>query len=262
MALSDKQLVSVLDRSVGVIDPLLDVLAGADPLRLKPRTFDDAPPTSCASRTADAFAWTLDVADWPGTAGWDELSMNGRADWWVSRIGAVSTAAVAFPSLLGPWTKVLPVGSYLGYAGQALVIRAVGRVYGVTSRAAGVVILAQILFDRDVSPAVVGLSDDAPSEQAPEGETGVLSTVWELGKTLYDLSQSLDSRPSAPRVIGWASWIPLLGGPLAYVGERIALRRAVDECRAWIAAHPSTIDTEANDQFTIGDRQEVGDAPG
>lgn len=230
MALSDVQLVDALDSTVGSIDGVLHLLAETDPLDLKQRHGKSCSVTGIASRALDAIGW-------PGTDSWERLTVDDRAQWWVTRVGALTTAAVAFPGVFGVWSKMLPLGSWLAYADQALVMRAVARERGATSRAVGVVMLAEVLFDRDVSETVAGV-DDAGSDT---DERSVVERTWGIGKTLYELSKSSGDRPAMPRVIGWATWIPFLGAPLTYVGERIALRQAVDEATAWIDAHPGVV---------------------
>lgn len=226
MALTDARLVAVLDRTVASIDQILDVLATADVFDLKRR--------SCV----------LSAVDWPGTRGWNELSMNERADWWVTRVGAVTTTAVAFPGMFGVWARWLPIGAYLGVAGQALVLRAVSREYGVDTREAGVVMLGEILFKRDLSPVVAGVDDGGDPIVAPDADSVVEVTVG-IGRTLYDLSSALGARPGPPAVARWASMVPLIGGPITYIGERIALRHAVDAGRRWIVEHPTTVKAPA-----------------
>ena len=251
MTLRDDQLIDVLNQTVAIIDPVLDVLATADPLELKARTHDEsAPSDSICDKASGAAAWTLDAADWPGTAGWSELSMNDRADWWVSRVGGVTTTAVAFPGLFGVWARAIPLGHYLGYASQALVLRAVAREYGVTTRASGIALLAQILFGRDVSATLNGLDpavgepdlDEDVAAEVTSGRTSLLSALWRVGRTLYELSKSLDSRPAMPKLLRWGSMLPVVGGPVTYLGERVALQRAVAQARKWIVAHPAAVE--------------------
>ncbi|WOC11518.1 hypothetical protein [Gordonia sp. MP11Mi] len=232
MTLSDAQLVDTVDRTVGAVDGVLRLLADTDPLHLKRRGEQDC-------RVTGAGAWALDAAHWPGTDSWDSLDVDDRAAWWVNRIGALTTAAVAFPGMFGVWSRMLPLGDWLGYAGQALVIRAVAREHGATSRAVGVVMLAEILFDRDVSEIVAGVDEEVSRSGDDEG--GVVEQTWGIGKRIYELSKSLDSRPSMPRIIQRGTWIPFLGGPLTYIGERIALRRAVGQATTWIDAHPGVV---------------------
>ncbi|MGB3699409.1 MAG: hypothetical protein WBA05_18450 [Gordonia sp. (in: high G+C Gram-positive bacteria)] len=242
MALTDADIAEILDRAVAAIDPMIDVLATADPLRLKPRTFLDATPLNCLDRTAGAASQVLNFLDWPGTAGWDELPMRDRADWWVSRIGVVTTGGVAFPGVFGAWTKKLPVADYLGVASQALVLRAVGREYGARSREAGVVMLASILFGRDLDGR---LAVPADADPLPPGtgrrDKAFITRLWTVGRMLHDLARATGDRPSSPRILSWLGWIPLIGGPAGYLGELIALRRAAAMCREWIVAHPHTV---------------------
>ncbi len=222
MPLSDARLVSVLDRTVASIDQVLDILSTADAFDLKRR--------SCL----------LAAVDWPGTRGWEQLSMNERADWWVTRVGAVTTTAVAFPSMFGVWARWLPLGAYLGVAGQALVVRAAAREYGVVSRESGVVMIGEILFGRDLAPVVAGI-DDGGAPVVSSDADGVTDRVIGIGSTLYELSSELGMRPGPPALARWGAMVPLIGAPFMYVGERIALRHAVNAARRWIVEHPTTV---------------------
>lgn len=244
MALTDAELAQILDRAVATIDPMLDALASVDPLDLKQRTFLTTTPRTCFDRGAGAASYVLNVLDWPGTAGWDELPMNDRAGWWVSRVGLVTTGGVAFPSVFGAWTKKLPMADYLGFASQALVLRGVSREYGVTSRDAGVAMLASILFGRDLDthPDTRAVDEALPDDMT-ERKKAFIARLWQIGRSLYDVSRALGDRPGAPRLLNWLGWIPLIGGPASYLGETIALRRAARACREWIVAHPGTVET-------------------
>lgn len=240
MALKDADIVNVLYRTVATIDPILDVLAVADPLGLKPRTFATGTSSRCLDRTADSASHVLNVLAWPGTAGWDELPMNDRANWWVSRIGLVTTGGVAFPSVFGAWTKRLPMSDYLGFASQALVLRAVGREYGITSREGGVAMLASILFGRNIDAKRESVLNPEPLIKDQKSKSLPVQ-LWQIGWTLRDLAKSIGQRPGTPRVLGWLGWIPIVGAPATYLGETIALRRAAKMCREWIVAHPEAI---------------------
>lgn len=242
MSLSDARVTRILDRTIATVDPMIDVLAMADPLGLKPRTFARVNPLTYLDRTANAASTVLNVLDWPGTAGWDELPMNDRAAWWVSRVGTVTTGPVAFPSAFGAWTKKLPFDDYLAFASQALVLRAVAREYGVTSRDAGIAMLGSILFGRDlVDPAADPAEIVALPSDPDERRKGFTKSLWTVGTDLYKLSRSLDDRPSPPRLLGAIRWIPAVGAAAGYLGEYLALRRAAKQCREWIVAHPGAI---------------------
>ncbi|GAC57443.1 hypothetical protein GOHSU_19_00480 [Gordonia hirsuta DSM 44140 = NBRC 16056] len=244
MKLSDQQIVTVLDRTAAIADPILDILAYSDPLNVKPRTFGrrwwDVIPTWFGDLTATA----LDVADWPGTAAWEALSMNQKADWWVRRIGSVTSLGAAFPAVFGVWTKKVPAGTLLGSASQALIVLAIGREYGVVRRNEQIDMLGEVLFGRAVDGSAVkhaerqklaGTDDDASRLRA------VLKGLWEIGTGLYGLDRALGARPQSPSFLQHMAWLPVIGGPATYVGERVALRRAFDTAREWIVAHPGAI---------------------
>lgn len=244
MKLSDRQIVTVLDRTAAIADPILDILAYSDPLNVKPRTFGrrwwDVIPT----RFGDLTATALDVADWPGTAAWEALSMNQKADWWVRRIGSVTSIGAAFPAVFGVWTKKIPASTLLGAASQALIVLAIGREYGIVSRNEQINMLGEVLFGRTVEGGSVKHAQRQELE-ASDSEAGrlraALKGLWEIGTGLYGLDRALGARPGSPSFLRHLAWLPVIGGPATYVGERIALRRAVDTAREWIVAHPGAI---------------------
>ena len=93
--MSDKELATALDRAVAIINPILDALASSDPLGIKASTFDDdSEDRSRLDKLRHVVAHGFDVADWPGTHGWSELSLKDRAKWWVNRIGALNTLSL------------------------------------------------------------------------------------------------------------------------------------------------------------------------
>ena len=243
MGITDAQIVTILDRTAAIADPILDVLAHTDPFDLKPRTFGrswwELIPTSLGDLTATA----MNVADWPGTGGWEKLSMNERADWWVNRIGALNTVAVAFPGVLGPWAKTLPVGAFLGAASQALMVMAVGREYGVVDRDDQIAMLGAVIFGRELSG-----TDARHAERRSFPESGtelakaVVKALWDIGTGLRNVEKALGARPKSPSLIGHLTWLPLVGAPATYLGERIALCRAVEASRRWIIDHREAIE--------------------
>ncbi|MGH3582400.1 MAG: hypothetical protein ACRDUB_12505, partial [Mycobacterium sp.] len=74
--LTDEDVAGALGRAVTLIDLILDVLAEADPLGVRPR---------------------LGCVDLPGTKAWDDKDRTARIRWWVRRVGALDTVLVAFP---------------------------------------------------------------------------------------------------------------------------------------------------------------------
>ncbi|MDL9938279.1 hypothetical protein QSJ18_16115 [Gordonia sp. ABSL1-1] len=241
--LSDAKIATVLDNAVAGINPVLDALAERDPLGLKDHTFHEAADhTSRLERVQHRAAKVFNVTDWPGTEGWSKRSMHKRASWWVSRIGTVNTGAVAFPGVFGAWTKKLPVSSVLGFANQATVLVAIAREYGVTDRAAQVQLLAHVLCARDLdNPDVGAASGTAMPDEPKARKKSMAAAVWETAKTLRAIGDELDRRPMPRLPFRMLGWIPLIGAPATYVGERFALGRAVKLARAWIVAHPGAV---------------------
>ncbi|MEP9413231.1 hypothetical protein ABLE92_02605 [Gordonia sp. VNQ95] len=243
-SMTDEQLATALDKAIGVIDPLLDLLAERDPLRLKEHTFaEDPEPHGPIARVQHALAIALDVADWPGTQGWTQLSMNERADWWISRIGAINTIALAYPGVFGAWVKFLPIATPLGFANQAIVLVAIAREYGVTDRAWQTRLLASVLCGRDLpDEALPSAVSPVGPDSAPRHGRSPIRMLWHTGQILRKVDDEMGHRPQPRRPFSTLSWVPLIGAPSLYVGERLALCRAVKAGRTWIAEHPESID--------------------
>ncbi len=247
--MSDAQVAAVLDRAVAGINPVLDTLAERDPLGLKKHTFhDDAHDDSRLQQALHLLAEGLNLTDWPGTKGWSSRSMKSRADWWISRIGTVNTVAVAYPGLFGGWTRRLPLASVLGFANQAMVLVAVAREYGVTERRRQVQLLASVLCGRDIADETSADSADVASDKVvpTEGTSRkrtLIGTVWETAMTLRSLSNEFERRPQPVLPLRALAYIPIVGAPVTYVGERFALSRAARLGRKWIADHPAAVQT-------------------
>ncbi len=241
MTMTDAQVATTLDNTLAVAGPILDVLAGSDPLQLKPRTFGRRWYDVIPTRFGDLTATALNLADWPGTEGWAALSMNERADWWVHRIGSLTSIAAAFPGVFGAWTKKLPVGTYLGAASQSLIALAVAREYGVDDRRDQIALLGSVLFDREVDAGDLTPAPATPLSGSTDLVKAAVKGLWEIGWGLQKLAKALGARPQMPRLLSHLGWLPLIGGPATYVGERIALRRAVGSTRRWIVDHPDTV---------------------
>lgn len=238
--MSDEQIVTILDRTASIADPILDIIADSDPLNVKPRTFGrrwwDLIPTQFGDITATA----LNAADWPGTGAWEKLSMNERATWWVDQIGTLTSAAPAFPGLFGAWTKKLPAGALLGAASQALIVLAIGREYGTVDRNDQINLLGSVLFGRDLDGSEV---KHAARHEVPEDSRmkEISKSLWDMGVALMTVEKELGARPQSPNVLTHLTWIPVLGAAASYIGERIALRRAAEVTRRWIVDHRDAI---------------------
>ncbi|WP_168701260.1 hypothetical protein [Gordonia paraffinivorans] len=240
--MSDQQLAGVLDNVVGVINPVLDVLAERDPLGLKDHTFHDHDhPDSRLQQAQHAAAQLLDAADWPGTQGWSRRPIHKRASWWVTRIGALNTGAVAFPGVFGVWAKRLPITPYLGFANQAMVLVAIAREYGVTDRDRQVALLAAVLCGRDITPKDLdGKSAEALPAEPEERRKSLLGGIWEAAKLLRAVDDEFQKRPQPFALFRMLGYIPLIGAPATYVGERLALSHAAKLGEKWLQARGLT----------------------
>jgi hypothetical protein len=219
VTIADSDVEDALGRAVAVINPLLDVLWGTDPFGLKRQD----PP--------NAISWALNAADIPGTLAWDELSVDERIDWWVWRVGALNTVAVAFPGVLGVIGRRLPIQDLLGFASQAIVLCAVARELGVTDRRLQVQMLASVLCGRDLSAGVVDGHPPISVEFTPKG---IASALWKLIGVFDAIGDELAKRPHPRAPFRYIAMLPAVGAVASYLGECGALSRAAKAGRRWI----------------------------
>ncbi|PQP17511.1 hypothetical protein [Rhodococcus opacus] len=236
--LGDDTVVGILDRAARGINPVLD-LALTDPFGIKSRTFTPtAEDRGAAEALLDGIAWVLDTVQFPGTASWEKASDDERARWWVTRIGALNTIAVAFPGMFGVLLNRLPIQDVLGFANQAVVLVAVAREYGVTNRSDQVDLLASVLCRRETDAVLADTtrsdSTDGASVWRPFGLIGAL---WRTARTVRALSDELDKRPGPGSTYSLLGNIPVVGVVAGYLGERGALVRAAKQGEQWIASH-------------------------
>ena len=157
VTINDDDVEDALYRTVRVLNPVLDVVGAPDPLRLKRRVPSSSPKSGPdggpIDLVADGIARALNAADLPGTVAWDDMDTDARIRWWVWRIGALNTVAVAYPGVLGIVGRLLPVQDLLGFVNQALVLCAVARELGVTEQRQQARMLAEVLCSRDTDDA-------------------------------------------------------------------------------------------------------------
>lgn len=235
--MDDRTVAAALERSVAIIDPVLDILANRDPVGLKARTFRRPAETDTVlDKGLDALATVLNATDFPGTEAWQKLDADARAEWWVARIGALNTVAVAFPGVFGALVNRLPLQDLLGFANQSMVLVAVAREAGVTDRSAHVRMLASVLCEREID-----LSEPEPAvEPAAERNSGpfaLLHAMWDVATVLREVSSELAKRPHSRAAFRVISAIPVVGAVASYFGERGALSRAAKQGRRWVADH-------------------------
>ena len=219
VTLADSDVEDALGRAVAVINPLLDVLWGTDPFGLKRQT----PP--------NALSRVLNAVDIPGTLAWDDLDTDERISWWVWRVGALNTVAVAFPGVLGVVGRQLPIQDLLGFASQSIVLCAVARELGVTDRRHQVQMLASVLCGRDLSAVV---HDDHQSVSIAFTPKGIASALWKLVGVLDAIGDELAKRPHPRAPFRYVAMLPAIGALASYLGECGALSRAAKAGRRWI----------------------------
>jgi hypothetical protein len=112
--IDDSDVAGALHRAVSIVNPVLDLLAGVDPLGLKKRTHTLGSSRAAGAKVLDAAAWVLNAVDVPGTDAWDDMDLDARINWWVRRVGAVDTILVATPGVFGVVADRLPVQDLLG----------------------------------------------------------------------------------------------------------------------------------------------------
>ncbi len=269
--LTDADVAEALCRAVAVIDPLLDLLADADPIGLRRRTHRLLPPPRrlsgrvrrwrlrrrrrAAGRAPGAGARALDLgarlfnaADLPGTAAWARLDRDQRVHWWVYRVGALNTLVVATPGLFGWLTRVVPVSELAGFVNQAIVLCAVAREYDVTDRPTKVRLLAEVLCGRRLPAGFDLRADFAPTPLPQTPPVGwkplatitaskpvvITRTVWQLVGILRATFEEAAKRPHPGKWYARLSTLPWIGAVVTYFGERSALIRAARQGQEWL----------------------------
>jgi hypothetical protein len=244
-AIDDAQVACVLQRAVRLINPLLDVLAQADPFGLKGRSRHLGAADGSVDKALDALAWVLNTADVPGTQAWDDKDLDGRINWWVRRVGALDTILVAFPGVFGAVADRLLIQDTLGFANQAVVLCAVARECGVEDRNEQVRLLGAILCGRDLGAAAAGdgFEFTEPSESvASEGmPLSAVKGLWHLAGVVRAIGGELGRRPQPRSFYRYLGMLPAVGAVADYFGEYGALIRAAKAGRAWIAKRPAKV---------------------
>jgi hypothetical protein len=241
--IDDSDVVRVLSRAVGLINPMLDLLAEADVLGLKKRTHELGASQTIGAKVLDAAAWVLNVIDVPGTQAWANMALDDRVNWWVRRVGALDTIVVAFPGMFGVVADRLPLQDFLGFASQSIVLCAVARELGVTDRHQQVRLLGAVMCDRELD-----VEDDraAPevddSERRERGLVGLGQALWQLAGLMRAIGAELVKRPRPRCVFRYLGMLPAAGALADYLGEYGALVRASKEGRRWIAQHGGAVD--------------------
>ncbi|ULE34381.1 hypothetical protein [Mycobacterium sp. IDR2000157661] len=232
VTIADADVEDALCRAVRIINPLLDALWGTDPLGLKKgRT---GPADTPLAKVAGGLSCALNAADVPGTPAWDDMAVDDRIDWWVRRVGALNTVAVAFPGVLGVVGRRLPIQDLLGFANQAIVLCAVARELGVSQRGAQVRMLAAVLCDRDLSNVAEDAGADEPPEEIRRTPRGIAKALWNLVGLFDAIGDELAKRKQPRAPFRYLGMLPGVGAVVDYFGEYGALVRAAKAGRQWL----------------------------
>ena len=178
----------------------------------------------------------------PGAAGWDQMPVQDRCQWWVRRIETLAAPLAATPRVAGAVADRLPLQGALGAAAAGLAVYAVAHEHGLQRPEDSVPLLARVLFDRDLArpgsvqplpevapqPATVA----APPAAAPGMRRRAFSAFWRLAQVLWALPGVFDHRPRGGLLWRALGKVPLVGLPAGVLDERGAVRRAADETLA------------------------------
>ncbi|GAB3448154.1 hypothetical protein [Actinophytocola sediminis] len=254
VAISDEQLAAVLRRFVRGCEPMLRRLRDTDePLDLTVATDDRDIDHGVLKRVRARIGRVR----WPGSATWSRRSLAERTHWWISRVGRVTALAASVTGLAGALGDRLPLQDILGSAGQGLLLCALAAEHGISDRTTQVRVLASVLFQRELSPAVAaGTGDDAadaaevarltgvdaepPAEPAKGHQLGLKQAakwLWRQGSMLYAVYGELDKRPHGRFYHRALGMLPVVGLAGDYLGERSALKRAAKSQLRWLRTH-------------------------
>jgi hypothetical protein len=234
VVLDDADVACALSRAVRIINPVVDVLSRADPFGLKGRSHHLGVADGSVDKVLDALAWVLDSADVPGTRAWEHMTLDGRVNWWVRRVGALDTVLVAFPGFFGVVADRLPIQDALGFANQAIVLCAVARECGVDDYGQQVRLLAAVMCNRDLGDDPY--ADDGAPAPEPESNPAValLRALWHVAGVMRAIGDELVKRPRPRRLFRYLGMLPAVGAIADYLGEYGALIRAARAGREWI----------------------------
>ncbi|WP_326565987.1 hypothetical protein VSH64_29460 [Amycolatopsis rhabdoformis] len=254
--ISDGQVVAVLRPFVRACAPMIDALREADPFGLRGR--------ARKAGGADEFGddgfkekvlGALTSVKVPGTAAWAAMDIDQRAGWWVNRVGRLTSVLTSIPGLGGALADRLPVQDTLGAASQGLLLCAIAGEYGVTDVGSRVRLIASVLFDRDITPALAAgkpadesaedsaaarLTEELTESERAHGKVtvkAVAGTLWRLGRSLWGITEELEKRPRGRFYHRALGMVPVVGAAGDYLGERWGLKRAWKRAHEWLMAN-------------------------
>lgn len=232
--ITDERVASVLRTFVHGCEPVLP--------RLRDIDADVAPDdTEVDQNVLRKVRHRLREVKWPGSASWARMSVEQRTHWWVNRVGKLTALAASVTGLAGALGDRLPLQDVLGAAGQGLLLCAIAGEHGVEDRETRVRLLAAVLFDRELDPAVAARSDADDPEMAPEppadrkiGLKPAAKWFWRQGRLLLAVQDELEKRPHGRFYHRALGMLPVVGMAADYFGERSALKRAAKAADRWL----------------------------
>ena len=220
---------------------MLDVLWGTDPLGLKERTRHAGDADGVLDKAQAAVAWVLNAVDVPGTRAWDEKDLDARINWWVWRVGALDTIAVAFPGVLAGRGSTAHPGSVRVHQSSHRPVCGGARTRNLRPRAAGPLAGRGAVPTRSGGRPAVGIGDEPAIESESSGlpttPLDLPKSLWRLMGLLNSIGEELAKRPHPRRVFRYLGMLPAVGAVVDYVGELGALARAAKSGRHWISQH-------------------------
>ena len=255
--ITDAGVAAVLRPFVRATRPLLGALSDSDPFGLQERARrEQADPATDADerRLHEKVLDRLAETRVPGTAAWAQMDADERSEWWVRRVGRLTSLVAAVPGFGGAVTSRLPITTALGAVAQGLVLCAVADEHGVHDEGEVVALLGAVLFHRDLSPTpradlsedtdaqvdarAAELTGDLEQEKAPTLQR-IAGAVWRMGRALLAVEGELGKRPHGGRISAVLSLIPVVGVAGKYIGEWSGLQKAAKAGEQWIhARHP------------------------
>jgi len=189
----------------------------------------------------------------PGTPAWDAMDSEARTDWWINRVGRLTSLVTAVPGIGGALADRLPVQDALGASAQGLLLSAIAGEHGVDDIGERVQLIAWVLFHREIAPELAaGKGADAAEDAQTERLTGEFTepgrqnrritlkacagTLWRMGRSLLAITDELEKRPRGrfyQRAIGM---LPVVGMAGDYLAERSALKRVARRSERWLSA--------------------------
>ena len=249
--ISDADVAAVLRPFVRATRPLLGALSDSDPFGLQARAQRATDGRAARvkrtlrTRVADRIASTRA----PGTAAWRQMDMHARSNWWVRRVGRVTSLVAAVPGFGGAITSKLPVTSGLGAVAQGLVLCAIADEHDMHDEVDVVALLGAVMFRRDLCPPArteLSPASDAAIDARAAELTGGLENekkptlkrlggaLWRMGRGLLAVEGELGKRPRGGRITRWISLIPVVGVAGKYLGEWSGLKKAEKAGEEWI----------------------------